>query len=630
MKPVTWGTAGHIDHGKTALIEALTGTNTDRLKEEQQRGVTIDIGFAFLSGSIAFIDVPGHEKFVKNMVTGVSTIDAGLLVIAADDGVMPQTREHLDILSLLGVAAGCVALTKIDLVDPDWVDLVEETIRETLEGTFLEDAPIIRCSARERTGIDALRGEIEKLSETIPVRADRGIARLPVDRAFTVKGFGTVVTGTVISGEFKPGQPVELLPSGTSVKVRGIQTHGHPVESVGVSERAALNLSNIAVDEIGRGDQVTEAGMLSVVNQVYASVKMLPGGKDPLKRNQRVRIHLGTTEILARCSMPDRKEIPPGESGFIVLHFEEPAIVGFADRCIMRFYSPMHTIGGGRILYPGKLTHLSKEKITELLRQLESDDPIKLIPTISRIRAPELLSLHDLSMELFIAENLLKEPVQTLLENGTLLAIESENGVKYIVTDKWENLRNQMIETVQEFHSKNPKEPGIPKNQMMQQIRLPEETFDLLLEQLTHEKSLSEESQLVKVPEFEIRLSDEEQAEQSKIEDIIRNAEFEPPSLNDLESRVDIPRPALQQHLKILLYENKIVRIGGALHLHSEMESELHRLLADYFEASVELSVGDFKSLVGSSRKYVIPLLEYADQQGWTIRDGEVRIKHNL
>jgi len=630
MKPVTWGTAGHIDHGKTALIEALTGTNTDRLQEEQRRGVTIDIGFAFLSDSISFIDVPGHEKFVKNMVTGVSTIDAGLLVVAADDGVMPQTREHLDILRLLEISAGCIALTKIDLVDEDWLDLVEETVRETVEGAFLESAPIIRCSANTKEGVDELRQTIEEISSTIPHRLDRGISRLPVDRVFSVKGFGTVVTGTILSGQFNSGDSVEILPSRKNIKIRGIQTHGHTIESVGISERAALNLSNIGVDEIDRGDQVTTTGMLSVTEEVYASVRMLPNIDQPLKNNQRVRIHLGTTELLARCTILGNNRISVGSDGYIKLRFEEPAIVGFADRYIMRFYSPMHTIGGGKVLYSGALTDYDKAEIVEFLQRLGSDELPEVIETISKIQSPALLSLDDFVRILFFSKELLREPITSLEENEILYQVNSEGEEKYIITEEWNDLVEKFVSALTVFHSQNPKEPGITRKQLHQRLNIPGETFGVFLEHLVAANKIVEDASLLRLPDHSIRLTDEEKKQKKTLEETILKARFEPPSLNDLENELDLSRQSLQAYLKILLYENSVVRAGGELYLHHAVRDELQQLLKEHFESSDTLSVGDFKSLTGSSRKYVIPLLGYSDQQGWTIREGEVRIKHNL
>jgi len=630
MKPITWGTAGHIDHGKTALVEALTGTNTDRLEEEQRRGVTIDIGFAFLSDSISFIDVPGHEKFVKNMVTGVSTIDAGLLVVAADDGVMPQTREHLDILRLLEINAGCIALTKIDLVDEDWLDLVDETVRETVEGTFLESAPIIRCSANTKEGIDKLRQTIEEISSTIPHRLDRRIPRLPVDRVFSIKGFGTVVTGTVLSGGFKFGDSVELLPSRKNVKIRGIQTHGHNTEIVGISERAALNLSNISVDEIDRGDQVTTTGMLSVTEEVYASVRMLPNIDQPLKNNQRVRIHLGTTELLARCTILGNNQITAGAEGFIKLRFEEPAIVGFVDRYIMRFYSPMHTIGGGKVLYSESLQPYEKAEVIDFLRHLKSPELTEVITTLSRIQSPALLSLDDFVKTIFFSKELLRKPITSLEENGVMFKVTSEGEEQFILTEEWNHLVEQFLAALTNFHTQNPKEPGISRKQLHQRLNIPDDTFDAILEQLTSVDQIVEDASLLKSPDHNIQLTDEEVNQKNALEQAIREAKFEPPSLNDLEEELDFSRQSLQAYLKILLYENMVVRVGGELYLHHTVRDELQQLLKGHFESSDTLSVSDFKSLTGSSRKYVIPLLEYSDQQGWTIREGEVRIKHNL
>ncbi|MBD3275913.1 MAG: selenocysteine-specific translation elongation factor, partial [Candidatus Marinimicrobia bacterium] len=540
MQPVIWGTAGHIDHGKTALMKALTGTNTDRLTEEQERGLTIDIGFAFLTDEISFIDVPGHEKFVKNMVAGVSTIDAGLLVVAADDGVMPQTVEHLGILELLNIPIGCVALTKIDLVDPEWLALVEETIRESLEDTFLEGAKIIKTSAETGEGIDELKAHILDLSQAIPRRLNRGIPRLPVDRSFSIKGHGTVVTGSVLSGQFHSGDNVELMPGRVATKIRGVQSHGSEVKSVEIGDRAALNLSNIAVDEIQRGDQLTVPGMLQKTEELYASVTILDEPELELEQNQRVRLHLGTAEILARCTVLTGQKLSPGVSGLVKFRLEEPAVVAFADRFIIRFYSPMQTMGGGKVLFSRSLPSLKKVQLIEYLEGLDSPDLPAQILTLSRIHADRLLTAGDFSRELFYAEELLSDPLNTLVTDGELYSIVADGKTKYIHQESFNDHKNRLLEQLKEYHGSYPKEPGVSRSQLLQESALQEETFDLVIRELAASQSITEEGGLVRLPSHTIQLSEKEKETVNRLESQFLDAAFQPPTIKELQDEYDI------------------------------------------------------------------------------------------
>ncbi|MFQ6610938.1 MAG: selenocysteine-specific translation elongation factor, partial [Fidelibacterota bacterium] len=350
MNQIIVGLAGHIDHGKTALVHAMTGVNTDRLKDEIRRGMTIDIGFAFLSDQITLIDVPGHEKFIKNMMAGVSSVDAALLVVAADDGVMPQTREHFDILRLLDVKTGIIAINKIDLADEEWLTLVESEVQELIDGSFMENAPIIRTSTTKNTGISELKKAILDVSQQIPKKANRGIFRLNIDRVFSMKGFGTVTTGTVSSGELSAGVMVDILPHDKTVKVRGLQSHSQKVETVKLGDRAAINLANIDKVLLKRGDVVASPGYFQSSHIIGASLRLLTRAEKPITQNQRIRFHLGTQEVMARTAIIGEKSINPGEEAPVIFRLESPLVPGYGDRFIIRTYSPVDTIGGGEIL----------------------------------------------------------------------------------------------------------------------------------------------------------------------------------------------------------------------------------------------------------------------------------------
>ena len=369
MQSLIIGTAGHIDHGKSALVKALTGTDPDRLAEEHLRGMTIDIGFAFLNENIAFIDVPGHERFIKNMVTGASTIDVAMLVIAADDGIMPQTREHFEILKLLGIRHGIVVVNKIDLVQPDWLEMVVEDIRQLVEGSFLENAPLFKTSTVSGAGIAELRRFLIELPNQIPEVHSTGLFRLPVDRVFSIKGFGTVVTGTVLSGEIKVGEEIEIMPSGKRAKIRSVQSHNQPLDSVARGQRAALNLVGISKEQIERGMIIAPPGAFVKTNLLTVYIESLPSAP-PIEYNDQLRLHLGTGEYIVRIRLIGRDRLFPGKQGVAQIVLDQPISAGFRDHFILRSYSPLVTIGGGIVLEnsPEPLRKKNKETAAELER----------------------------------------------------------------------------------------------------------------------------------------------------------------------------------------------------------------------------------------------------------------------
>ncbi|MEO2044604.1 MAG: selenocysteine-specific translation elongation factor, partial [Nitrospinaceae bacterium] len=381
MKQTVIGLSGHIDHGKTALVKALTGVNTDSLTEEQKRGMTIDIGFAFLNENITLIDVPGHEKFVKNMMAGVSAVDVALLVVAADDGVMPQTREHFEILNLLDIPLGIVAINKIDLADKDWLELVELDIGELLQGSFMEDAPILKVSAETGDGVDQLKTTLLDLCKKVPDKQDRGIFRLHVDRVFSMKGYGTVVTGTVNSGSLKIGDTVELLPGSVKSKVRGLQSHGEEVQQVETGDRAAINLQGVEIKQIERGSQIAEIGYLQSLNQMGVTLLLLDSAQKPITQNQRIRIHLGTQEVMARVALADGKTLQPGDDCPALLRLEQPMVAARGDKFIIRSFSPVITIGGGEVMEVliEEKWKIMKEKLQNLYESPKSDQLIHLV-----------------------------------------------------------------------------------------------------------------------------------------------------------------------------------------------------------------------------------------------------------
>ncbi|MBN1464657.1 selenocysteine-specific translation elongation factor, partial [candidate division KSB1 bacterium] len=460
------GTAGHIDHGKSSLVRALTGTDPDRLAEEQARGMTIDLGFAFLSDRIAFIDVPGHEKFIKNMVAGVSTVDMAMLVIAADDGVMPQTREHLDILKILQLKHGLVALTKIDMVDQEWLTIVEEDVRELLKGSFLQNAPIIKVSSVTREGIPELREALIQLAEQTTARQDRGVFWMPIDRSFTMKGHGTVVTGSVLSGSVAVGDSCDLLPQKRTVKVRAIQTHGASTSRASLGDRAALNLLNIAKNDIERGNILATAGYFEPAKIFDAKLTLLENAPQGLAQGTRVRLHIGTREIMARLKLLGIDKLSPGQSGYAQLMLEQAAVAQKRDPFVIRRYSPQLTIGGGIILDPNPEPHRRADRaVVERLRALENPDPSEIVTAIL-LQTHQPIKMADLSKKTSIEPSLLEPLLNELLAKKQLYSFAKQG---YLHRNTFAELKTAIVSTLELFHQQEPLRPGMKRANLLAQ-----------------------------------------------------------------------------------------------------------------------------------------------------------------
>ncbi|MBL7052823.1 MAG: selenocysteine-specific translation elongation factor, partial [Candidatus Marinimicrobia bacterium] len=442
MTHLVIGTAGHIDHGKSSLVKALTGTDPDRFAEEKQRGLTIDIGFAFLGDSITFIDVPGHEKFIKNMVSGVAGIDAVMLVIAADDGIMLQTKEHLDILNLLHIKQGFVALTKIDLVEKDWLELVNLEIEEFLQGTFLENAPIFNVSSTKSDGIDKLSDYLKTLSAN--QKKDSGVLRMPIDRSFSIEGFGTVVTGTVMSGNLKSQDSVEILPLGKRVKVRGIQSHGKMISSAKIGDRVALNLQNISKDEPGRGQVICQCGFFEATDRFYAEIKLLKHIEKSIKNNERLRIHLGTTEYLGRITTEKNQPIQPGESRLCYIRLESKGMVFHGQPMVIRRYSPPRTIAGGVVLTYEKIPHsMKKNQWFQELQFLAKDDLDEKLNGV--FLGKHFLTRAEIFQKLSQRNPEIQKAIDYKIKSEKLIEIQVSGGRFVAQAENLKILKNQLV-----------------------------------------------------------------------------------------------------------------------------------------------------------------------------------------
>ena len=620
MKQVVIGLAGHIDHGKTALVKALTGVNTDSLTEEQKRGMTIDIGFAFLDENITLIDVPGHEKFVKNMMAGVSGVDVALLVIAADDGVMPQTKEHFEILNLLNIPVGVIAINKIDLADDDWLDLVELDISELVQGSFMENAPILKVSAETGDGVEELKATLLDICTSVPEKQDRGIFRLHVDRVFSMRGYGTVVTGTVNSGSLKAGETVEILPCEIKTKVRGLQSHGHDVQMVKTGDRAAINLQGVEKKQITRGSQIAEPGYIQSINEVGVKLQLLSSSRKPIVQNQRIRIHLGTQEVMARVALTKGKSLQPGDGCPALLRLEHPMVATRGDKFIIRSFSPVVTIGGGEILevlieekwkvLKGKLQSLFESPNSQQLLQLVQQEGAKP------------MTLEKLQYRLGISIEQINKIVE---ENEAFFWLVHKQGKWILTHEQWDELQNRVQNFINEYHKKNPFQAGAQKEEIRQNLDCEENILDVLLQKMQDDKTIIQEGKVWHNPEFTVTLSNEEDALQSNLLSQLNEEGFTSSNLSQLSKKTGNSKDKLMRLLTIAEQQGKLLRINGSLMFTQTNFLKLQKKVAQHFTNHSEMSVSEFKELAETSRKYAVPLLEYFDKKKITFREGNSR-----
>ena len=620
MKQTVIGLSGHIDHGKTALVKALTGVNTDSLTEEQKRGMTIDIGFAFLDENITLIDVPGHEKFVKNMMAGVSAVDVALLVVAADDGVMPQTREHFEILNLLDIPLGIVAINKIDLADKDWLELVELDIGELLQGSFMEDAPILKVSAETGDGVDQLKTTLLDLCKKVPDKQDRGIFRLHVDRVFSMKGYGTVVTGTVNSGSLKIGDTVELLPGSVKSKVRGLQSHGEEVQQVETGDRAAINLQGVEIKQIERGSQIAEIGYLQSLNQMGVTLLLLDSAQKPITQNQRIRIHLGTQEVMARVALTEGKTLQPGDDCPALLRLEQPLVAARGDKFIIRSFSPVITIGGGEVMEVliEEKWKIVKEKLQNLYESPKSDQLIHLVQE----EGAKPITPEKLQYRIGIS----KEQINAIVEEKEELFWLTHKQGKWLLTqNQWNELKNSIHNFLKKYHAKNPLNAGAQKEEIRQHLSCENSILEALLQSMLDEKSISQKGELFLNPNFSITLSSEDDSLQNSILNQLDQEGFTSSTLAQLSLKTGNSKEKLMQVLNVAEQQGKLLRIDGKLMFTQKNFIILREKVNQFFSNHPEMSVSEFKELAHTSRKYAVPLLEYFDKKKITYREGNIR-----
>jgi selenocysteine-specific elongation factor len=628
MKSIIVGTAGHIDHGKTALVKALTGIDADRLEEEKRRGITIDLGFAHLElndGSherlrVGFVDVPGHERFVRNMLAGIGGIDLVLLVIAADESIKPQTREHFDICRLLSVRRGIVALTKADLVDSDTLSVARAEIEDFVRGSFLESAPVIPVSALTGTGIDDLKIALSLAARDVANRDFKAPARLPVDRVFTMKGFGTVVTGTLISGAIRKEDEVEIFPQQRRVRVRGVQVHGQIAEAAVAGERTALNLAGIEKEDLKRGSQLAQAGLFSPTTVIDVSLSLLPSAT-LLKNRAHVHFHAHTFEAMAEVALFEAKCLDPGETAFARLRLTEPATLLPGDRFIIRQFSPVVTIGGGVVLDAAPLFSRSvKYSVVPFLEKLKDGSPREII--FARISRREF---HGLSLEAAVSETgWSHERLEAAISDCQSGIVHA--GDRLISSTAFNKLAEKTVSAVTNFQTSNPLSQGIGREVLRKQLRTNPEIFSTVLNQLIQKNQLQSNGDQVQLPGRGVVLKDEEAESRLTIERAFASAGLKVPPLKDVLEGLKIDRARAQKIVTLLLRDKILVKTSEDLVFHRDALASLRQKLAVEKGRSPKIDVARFKDLTGVSRKFAIPLLEYLDREHITKRVGNERI----
>jgi len=632
MKAVIVGTAGHIDHGKSALVRALTGTDPDRLEEEKRRGITIDIGFANLDLAgpagepvrIGFVDVPGHERFVRNMLAGIGGIDVVLLVVAADESIKPQTREHFDICRLLSVRRGITVLTKADLVDSETLEVVTMEVAEFLKDSFLDPAtsPIIPVSSKTGAGLDQLKRELAKLAAEVPAKDAAAVFRLPIDRVFTMRGFGTVVTGTLISGTVHKEQEVEVHPAGKRLRVRGVQVHGKQADEAIAGQRTALNLPGIETTELARGMMLTPPQMFTPVTRLGVQLDLLPSSK-PLRQYARVHLHAFTAETIAQVTLLGGKQLLPGESGFARLKLDRPVLLFPGDRFIIRQYSPVITMGGGRVLDAGEpRIRVERQDRLPFLEAIASASPQEAL--LARVARRWIfgLTVADAVSE----TGWLPARVQQLaaeLKRSALLAIFGN----VLIAAHWlERVRKDFLSIVGSFHDANPLQQGINKEQIRDTMHLQPELFDGVIASLLREKKVEADGELLRLPGRGVVLRDEEAESKVQIEQAFAKAGLTVPLLKDVLASLPVDKTRAQKIVTLLLRDRVLVKLADDLVFHRDTLDGLRRQVIANKAKTPKLSVPQFKDLFGISRKYAIPLLEYLDRERVTRRVGDERV----
>jgi len=631
MKHVIIGTAGHIDHGKTALVKALTGIDADRLEEEKRRGITIDLGFAHLelaaeSGEklrLGFIDVPGHERFVRNMLAGVGGIDLVLLVIAADESIKPQTREHFEICRLLSVPRGITVITKSDLVDEETLSVVRMEIEEFVRGSFLDVgcSPMVAVSARTGAGLDDLKREIARLAVDVPARDVEAIFRLPIDRVFVMKGFGAVVTGTLIAGKIRKEEEVEIFPSRQRGRIRGVQVHGAASEAASAGQRTALNLAGVQTEELARGMTLAAPGVLEPTQRIAVQLSLLKDAK-PLKNRARVHLHAFTSETIAEVALYGATEVKPGATAFAQLRAAEPLLLLPGDRLILRQFSPVVTIGGAVVLDSFPLARQKNDAILAALNVFANGSRQEaLLARIVR-RGHDGLTLAAAVREMGVKESVVKPLIASLLQPKQII----QTADRVIAAEVFSKTRQSIVTALDAFHKANPLVAGISKEELREKLRLSQTVLEAVLAQLVAEKKIEITGEQVRLAGRGVELKDDEAKAKAQIEKAFFDAGLKVPLMKEVLARLPVDSARAHKLVTLLLRDRVLIKLADDLVFHQSALQGLRQTVAQYKTTSDKIDVGKFKDLIGVTRKYAIPLLEYLDQQRVTRRVGDERV----
>ncbi len=627
--PYIIGTAGHIDHGKTSLIKALTGEDTDRLKEEKERGISIDLGFAQLdlgAGNIAgVVDVPGHERFIKNMLAGAHGIDLVLFTVAADDGVMPQTEEHLDIVHLLGITTAIFVITKADLVSAARIAEVDEEIQILTLGTLLENSPVVAVSSATGEGLPQLKQLISQSVKSLEKPAPSGYFRLPVDRAFVLQGHGVVVTGTARSGEIRTGDRVRCLPGDQIFRVRSLQVHGQPVEVAGWGQRVALNLTGPDTAEVARGHVICHEKISLASNRFDAYLEVRPAARKGIKNHQNVRVHLGTAERLGKVIiLGERDNIEPKQSAYCQLTLTEPILALSGDHFILRDETAQRTLAGGMVINPWARRHKRADDLRNKLEVLHRGDITQLTEAFIEESEAFALPLESIYQFLNCREELIRSSIDKM---KNIRSVSAEGEKVYTTEPKWQRLKEQITKILKDFHATHPLIPGMDMEELRGKLayELSPKVFRVVVDGLISERLIAKEENLLRLSQHELRLGGQDKLLMERIKKLLGEQELAPPELKQIEKDAAVPRAKLIEVLRLLERERAIVKVATDLYFLSSCVDKVRNVLSRHLTEKGEISAAAFRDLLGSSRKYTIALLEYFDREGLTLRIGDIR-----
>ena len=632
MKNVIIGTAGHIDHGKTTLVKAITGRETDRLKEEQARGITIELGFTYFdlpSGKRAgIVDMPGHEKFINHMLAGVTGIDVVVLVVAADEGMMPQTKEHLHILDLLGLEKGVIAVTKSSLVDDEWLGLVKEDIKEDIKDTFLEDAKLIAVDSVTKDGIDELIGEIDKLTDEVDEKDPLETPRLPVDRVFTIAGFGTVVTGTLISGKLKLEDEIQIFPGEIRGRVRNIQVHGEDNEEAVGGQRVAVNISGVKKSDINRGDVVSKSEGLESSMMLDVKLNLLKDSRRIIENRTRIRVYIGASEVLARLAILDKEKLTPGDTCYAQLRLEEAVAVKPRDKFIIRFYSPMETIGGGVVIeaHPVKRKRFDEETIEEL-KLKEQGETKEVVEKIILEKSKSAPSIKDITLATSMSEDKIMEDLAELMEEERVYMLELSNEKHVVHRRYFDDIASKVEADLADFHKNNSLKLGMAKEEIRSRYLkdIKPRLGDLFINKMAEVRDVKVTNQNISLKSFEVKLSGEQEKIKSEIDKAYLDSGLEILKLDDLTKKLKYDKKDIESVFKLMIENGRIIRLKDDVFYHEDIVEKLKNELIEYLKENDTIQIAGYRDLIGESRKIALMLLEYFDDNKVTRRREDNR-----